>query len=674
MHHLPIVDDLALIAALAVLVIVVLWRLRLPAVAGLILTGSLAGPHGAGLVSSLEAIEVLAEIGVVLLLFSIGLEFSMARLKELFQRVALGGILQVGSTTAVVTGVAVALGEPGPRALFYGFVFALSSTAIVLRALVERRELDAPHGRFIVGTLIFQDLAVVPMALVIPLLAEWDGTLSIAVDVAAALGKALVAAALTLLMARWAVPRLLGWVDALRSREVFLLAIVGLCMGTAWLTSLAGLSLALGAFLGGIAVAGTDYGHRALSDVVPLRDGFVSLFFVSVGMLFEPAVVIERPGAVLVALVGFMVLKGFLATLSALVMRFPVRAAWLAGVGLAQFGEFGFVLAQIGRSSGVASADAMAPIIAGGIVTMFATPVLLRLAPHLTAGERLLAPLGRLLGVGDVEASDVDRAEAEGHVVIVGFGVAGRMLGGALSAQGARYVVLELNAETVRTERAAGHPCYYGDATSPEVLGHVRAAHARAIVLLINDPAAVERILDVVRRVAPDVPVLARSRYLGESPRLRALGASAVVADEVEGGVEVLARVLRWLQTPRNVIDREVEAARAGLQDSARSPSFPRPVLAETELAGLEIESLRVEPGSPVIGETLAGLELRARTGALVVAIQRGGQLLEHPDPRMPLEALDVLFLVGTRAAVIAAFDHLGASTSSPPEPERPLG
>ncbi len=663
MEHLPIVDDLAVIAALAVLVIVVLWRLKLPAVAGLLLTGALAGPHGAGLVKSIEAIEVLAEVGVVLLLFSIGLEFSVARLRELFQRVAIGGILQVTSTTVAVTGFTVAFGEPWSRALFLGFVFALSSTAIVLRALVEREELDAPHGRFIVGTLIFQDLAVVPMALIIPLLAKWDGTVSVLLDVSLAMAKALAAAVGTLLMARRVVPPLLHWIDAMRSREVFLLAIVGLCLGTAWLTSLAGLSLALGAFLGGIAVAGTDYGHRAMSDVLPLRDGFVSLFFVSVGMLFEPSVVVERPGLVAIALVGFMVLKGFLATLSALVIGFPPRVAWLAGVGLAQFGEFGFVLVIIGQSSRVATPEMMAPIIAAGIISMFATPVLVRLAPHLTAGERLLEPLGRLIGVGTLDESSVERREAENHVVVVGFGVAGRMLAEALAAVETEHVILELNAETVRSGRAVGHPIFYGDATSAEVLRHARADKARAIVLLINDHAAINRILDAVRRVAPDVPVLARTRYVADCGGLLGLGAQSVVAEEIEGGVEVLARVLRWLHTPRNVIDARVEAARSGVQASWRSPIWPRPVLADSELAGIKIESLLIEPNSPAVGATLAGLNLRAETGALVVAIRRGTQLLEHPDPRAPFEVNDVLFLVGTQAAMLAAFERLGASS-----------
>src|SRR3954470_23789685 len=353
MGHVPVLDELAIVTALAVAVTVLLARIRLPTVAGLLAAGALLGPFGIRLVSSVHAIEVLAEVGVVLLLFSIGLEFSLARLRDILRQVALGGALQVGLTTGVTTGVAVLLGQPLGRGVFYGFAFALSSTAIVLRALSERRELDAPHGKFIVGTLIFQDLCVVPMVLIVPLLGAGGTAGHAAASIGLALGKAVVVVVGTIVVARFVVPKILGWVDASRSREVFLLAILALCIGTAWLTSIVGLSLALGAFLGGMVVADTEYSHRAMGDILPLRDAFVSIFFVSLGMLFDVRVVVSHPLLVFGLLAGFLFAKGLLATLAAMAMRFPSRVAWLAGVGLAQFGEFGFVLARLAQSSGV---------------------------------------------------------------------------------------------------------------------------------------------------------------------------------------------------------------------------------------------------------------------------------------------------------------------------------
>ncbi|MFZ5444910.1 MAG: cation:proton antiporter [Myxococcota bacterium] len=655
MGHLPLIDELAVIAGLGVLVTLVLSRLQLPAVAGLLLAGALAGPEALGLVTSLDSIHVLAELGVVLLLFTIGLEFSLSRLKDIFRQVALGGLLQVGLTTAAVALGAIALGQPVGRGIFFGFVFALSSTAIVLRALTERRELDAPHGRFIVGTLIFQDLCVVPMVLVVPLLAPGSSVGSAASGIAIALGKAVGVVIAVIVAARLLVPRVLRWVDAARSREVFLLAVLGLCIGTAYLTSLAGLSLALGAFLGGMAIADTEFGHRAMGDVMPLRDAFVSLFFVSLGMLFDFRVVFASPLLVAALTVAFVFGKGALATLAAAVMRFPTRVAWLAGVGLAQFGEFGFVLAQLGRQSGVVDEAQLAPVFAAGILSMFLTPLLVRAAPHVTAGERLLSPLVKLLGARSIEEVDETKAGAElsGHVVLVGFGVSGQLIAAALERCGVKYVALELNAETVRDARAKGATVYYGDATSPEALEHAHLGQARALVLVMNDPSAVQRVVATASRVAPKVPVLLRARYLRERPALLSLGANDVVAEEVEGGIEMLSRVLRWLETPRNVIEKRLREARDATQTSERKVTVPRRTLGEMQaLADLKLEQVSIEPGASGIGRSVVDLDLRRSTGALMIAVKRGTRLLEDPDPKAPFEAGDVVFLAGSTDAI----------------------
>src|SRR5690606_33611498 len=347
------------------------------------------------------------------------------------------------------------------------------------------------------------DLCVVPMVLIVPLLGAVSGASEAATSIAIAMGKAAVVVVLVVAISRFVVPKVLGWVDASRSREVFLLAILGLCIGTAWLTSLAGLSLALGAFLGGMVVADTEYGHRAMGDILPLRDAFVSIFFVSLGMLFDVRVVVEQPLLVLGLLAGFLLIKGLLATLAALAMRFPSRVAWLAGVGLAQFGEFGFVLTQLAQKHRVIDAAAVRPLLAAGIVSMFLTPLLVRVAPHITAGERLLAPLERLIGVRAIDEADEVTTSLTAHVVIVGYGLAGRLCAEALSESGVPYLVLELNADNVRRGKEQGVPIYYGDATSEEALRHAHLDSARLLVLLMNDSQAAERVVDTARRVAP---------------------------------------------------------------------------------------------------------------------------------------------------------------------------
>lgn len=667
MHALPLLDELAVIAALAVVVTVLLSRLRLPTVAGLLAAGALLGPHGLALVRSISAIEVLAEIGVVLLLFSIGLEFSLARLRDIFRQVAVGGALQVGLTTVATAATAVALGQPLGRGVFFGFVVALSSTAIVLRLLGERRELDAPHGRFIVGTLIFQDLCVVPMVLIVPLLGGGQPAGAAALSVLVALVKAVAVVVGTVAVSRFLVPGLLARVDASRSREVFLLAILAMCIGTAWLTSQAGLSLALGAFLGGMVVADTEYGHRAMGDILPLRDAFVSIFFVSLGMLFDARAVAAQPQLVVALLLAFLVAKGGIATLAALTMRFPARVAWLAGVGLAQFGEFGFVLVKLGRSSGVVDHAAVQPLLAAGILSMFLTPLLVRAAPHITAGERLLAPLERLLGVRSIDEAAGARDALRDHVVIVGYGLAGRMACAALETCGIPRVVLELNAANVRSGRSLGHPVFYGDATSEEALGHAHLRDARLLVLLMNDPQAAQRVLDTARRVAPEVPVLMRSRYLLEREALLSLGARDVVAEEVEGAVEVIARLLRATEQPRNVIDACIDAARERTQTTERTPTVPRKTLRDTQgMSEMKVESAVVREGAPVLGRSPVELRLRSETGALVVGLRRGDHLLDHPDPTVPFEVGDIVYLVGTAESVRVAVRRF--------EPEVPGG
>jgi CPA2 family monovalent cation:H+ antiporter-2 len=594
MGHVPLLNELAVVAALAVLVTVVLSKLKLPTVAGLLATGALLGPFGFGLVTSVQSIEVLAEVGVVLLLFSIGLEFSLHRLKDIFRQVALGGALQVGLTTVVGTGIAVAFGEPLGRGVFYGFVFALSSTAIVLRALAERRELDAPHGRFIVGTLIFQDLCVVPMVLIVPLLGASGGSGDAAIGIGVAMAKAVAVVVAVVAISRFIVPTVLGWVDSSRSREVFLLAILGLCIGTAWLTSLAGLSLALGAFLGGMVVADTEYGHRAMGDILPLRDAFVSIFFVSLGMLFDVRIVATQPLLVGTLLVGFVVAKGALATFAAMAMRFPSRVAWLAGVGLAQFGEFGFVLTRLAQSSNVIDEAAAGPLLAAGIASMFITPLLVRAAPHVTAGERLLAPLEKILGVRSIDEADEGHVALEGHVVIVGFGLAGQFAARTLRESDVPFVVLELNADNVKKGKQEGLAVYYGDATSTEALRHAHVESARLVVLLINDPQAAQRVVDTVKRVAPSVPILMRTHYLHERDALVKLGASDVVAVEVEGAVEIIARMLRSIDVPSGVIDERIRGVRAQTQTSDREQTVSGRYLAEVSgLAAMKIEDER---------------------------------------------------------------------------------
>lgn len=646
-----LLEEITLIATVSVIVTILLGRLKLPVVAGLVLSGALVGPHGFSLAKDLKAIELIAEVGVVFLLFTIGLEFSLNRLKHIFKQVALGGIMQVSATAAITILIALALDRPLPEAVVYGFVFALSSTALVLRTLNERNELDAPHGRFIVGTLIFQDLCIVPMVLIIPLLPQGLDNLSVWKEVGLAMGQAVLMVVGLFVCSRKLVPLLFKWVDASRSSEVFILTVLCLCIGTAYITSLTGLSLALGAFLAGMIVADTDFRHRAMGDILPLKDVFVSFFFVSLGMFFNFEVLIEQTGTVMLLLAAFLFGKGLIASIAAMFMRFPPRAAWLAGVGLAQFGEFGFVLLQLATKENVVSSEAIAPLLNAGILSMFLTPLIVYKAPHFTAGERALDPLAKLLRTKSAEDLEQKTVGQNDHVIIIGYGISGQLLTSSLRTLGIETVVLEMNSDNVSLGREKGDPVYYADATSEEALGHAHLESCRAVVVMINDHSATERVLATINRLKVETPVFVRTQYMDGVEDFEKFKPSGIVACEVEGGLEVLSQVLRKLQIPRNVIIGEIDHARSQTMHSDRRfKEAPLPLHEHNELKELTVENILLIKGSEAEGKSPRALSLAEKTGVLVIAVRREDKLLLHRLAETILVAGDTVYCIGQKA------------------------
>jgi len=620
-----ILQDLVVLFGAALVVVLVLNRLRLPTIAGFLVAGAVIGPSGLGWIGNIHDIEELAEIGVVLLLFTIGLEFSLKELRRLGRVLVVGGGLQVTLTTAAVAGIAHLAGVEPARGIFYGFLVALSSTAIVLKGLAERGETDAPHGRLIVGVLLFQDLCVVPMMLLVPMLGGEDGGPA---TVARALLTAAAVVVATLALARVVVPRALHLVAATRGRDIFVLAIVLICAGVAWLTSLVGLSLALGAFLAGIALADSEYGHQAFADVLPLREIFTSLFFVSMGMLLDLRVLAEAPGAVLALVAAILVGKAGIAALTGLVVRFPLRVAVLGGLALGQVGEFSFVLARLGEHHSLLGGAEMRLFVAASVVTMLVTPFALRFGPHVAAGAARLRAFDRLLRRGREEDAAVP-PDISGHVVILGYGVGGRMLAELLRGTKVPFVVVDINAETVVEARRQGEPIHYGDVTSAAILEHARVGAARQVAVLLNDPGATLRAVRTVRRLAPKAVIVARVRYVADVQALLQAGATEAVAQEFEASLEVIKRVMKGL------------GAAAALP--GRLP------------AGLEIVSLPVHEGDWIAGRSLAEAQLRPRTGATVVSASRGEATTVNPAPQDVIAAGDVLCLVGNDEQIARA-------------------
>ncbi|MBL8802503.1 MAG: cation:proton antiporter [Planctomycetes bacterium] len=562
MENHDLLRDLLLVLSASIVVVLALHRLRLPTIAGLLVAGAAIGPSGLGWIEQTRAVAELAEVGVVLLLFSIGLEFSLASLRRIARMVAVGGALQVSFTLAATYAVALAFGRSHEHALFFGFLAALSSTAIVLRGLAERREVEAPHGRLIVGVLLFQDLCVVPMMLVTPMLAAGEAKLG---AVALALGKALAVMAGTIVLARFVVPPVFRAVARTQRRDVFLLAVVLVCASIAWATAQVGLSLALGAFLAGVVLADSEFSHQALSDVLPLRDLFTSLFFVSVGTLLDLELLAREPLLVF-GLAALLLLGKFaLAALAAVLMRLPLRVALLSGAALAQVGEFSFVLADLGGDLGLLSEAERALFLGASVLTMLVTPGLLRLGPHLAAGAAALQRVDRLLGVRDDDVLHAPTSRG-GHVVVLGYGVGGALLARALRAAQIESVIVDLDLERVRSGRAAGESIGYGDATSAEILEHVGVARSSRVAVMLNDPQAAHRAIRAVRSLAPNTPIYARAHDLVERERLLAAGATHVAAQEVEASLQVLEELLRDLRTEPVELQAALAAARAEVE------------------------------------------------------------------------------------------------------------
>ena len=645
-----LLEEITVIATVSVIVTLVLGRLKLPVVAGLVLSGALVGPKALSLAHDPEAIEVIAEVGVIFLLFTIGLEFSLSRLKNIFRQVALGGLLQVGVTTLVTSLVCLSMDLSVPEAIVYGFVFALSSTALVLRTLGERAELDAPHGRFIVGTLIFQDLCIVPMVLIVPLLINGLDKPETWQAIMLALAKAALVVFLLFAISRKVIPHLFRWVDASRSNEVFILTVLCLCIGTAYLTSLTGLSLALGAFLAGMIVADTDFRHRAMGDILPLRDVFVSFFFVSLGMFFDFHLLTEKPMEVGLLLIAFIGGKGFIAILAASFMRFPPRAAWLAGVGLAQFGEFGFIILQLAIQEGVVVESEIGTLLNAGILSMFLTPLLVYKAPHFTAGERALDPLAKLLRARSAEELEDRTVGHSDHVVVIGYGLAGRLLTNSLSRLKIEAVALEMNSDNVELGRKLRDPVFYADATSEEALGHAHVESCRAIVIMINDNQAIERVISTIARMKVKAPVFVRTQYMRESEKLSQELPVNIVASEVEGGLEILSLVLNQLKIPRNLIIREVDQAREETMHSDREySSSPLPLEAHAGLKDLKVEKLIVTAKSRVVGQSPRNLDLAESIGISILAVRRKDSLLVHRLADIIFEPKDLVYCLGSK-------------------------
>ena len=662
MSDLPFLRQLIIVLAATISIVFVFQKLRLPTIVGFLLAGVIIGPNGLQLITSLSQVETLAEIGVVLLLFSIGLEFSFETIVSVQRRVIWAGLLQVGLTILLVLALTRFFGLSIEIGIFYGFLLSLSSTAIVLRIYNDRREINSIQGRLASGVLLFQDLCIVPMMLLLPVLGQ-SGKGSL-VSIVWAVAKALFALVLIVWAARRFLPRLLHQVALLRNREIFILFVVLICLGTAWLASESGLSLALGALIAGLVISESELSHQIIADVLPLRDCFSGIFFISIGMLLNLDLLTRD---FLTPLMNLLLIVGIKSLLIFAVFWWlygSIRLAVLLGLSLAQVGEFSFILAKAGINYKLLTPANEQLFLAGSILSMIATPFLIQSVHGLAVGlEAMLGASPESTSAGETAASE---NVAQGHVVVVGYGLNGQNLARVLKEVGIPYRVLEMDPDLVRCAKAAGEPIFFGDGTRPEILQQAGIRQARVVVIAISDPAATARVVSQARRSRPDLYIIVRTRYVAEIDHLYRLGANQVIPEEFETSVEIFARVLEEYHVPRNVISLQVDLIRKEHYSTLRGLRLQGKQLDELNqfLVGTTSDIFSIVGASPVVGKSLEEVDLRSRCGATVIAVVRAGKSYHNLGADFALAAGDMLVLLGDHKALDDAAQILNPQTN----------
>ncbi|MDA2913434.1 cation:proton antiporter [Acidobacteriia bacterium AH_259_A11_L15] len=562
-HH-ELLRDLLVLFGFATLIAVVLQRARQSTIVAYLLTGLLVGPSGLGLITNREAIELMAEIGVILLLFTIGIEFSLKKLLRMRQVVLGAGSRQVGLTLLVTLSVAFLFAYPWRQGLFWGFLVAASSTAIVLKLLFERQELDSMHGRAIVGILLFQDLCVVPMMAILP--AFTAPTSAIALAILYALGKALAVVAMIFFVAHYLFPPLWRTIAQLRNKEIFLIATIFFSLGTAWVAGELGLSLALGAFLAGLALSESEFAHQILSEILPFRDSFASLFFISIGMLINMSFVSQNWTIVAAVAAGIILVKLICAAGAMLTLGFPLRMSLLVGLALAHVGEFSFVLLQQGAGLDLIGESNYQIFLAAAVISMMITPVVIQVSPALAARLSEMRALTRFFPEPGPAQLEQKATRFHDHVIVCGYGLNGQLTASLLRRAKIPYLVLETNPETVRRAAAEQEPIFFGDGSNQAILEKAGVERARAIAYAISDPFVLGRAVYQARRLNPRLQILVRTKRVDEGPELERAGASQIISEEMEAAEEIIIHLLGHYGFSRKDAYEQLEAARAEMK------------------------------------------------------------------------------------------------------------
>ncbi|AZJ35626.1 monovalent cation:proton antiporter family protein [Tenacibaculum singaporense] len=648
--HIPLLQDILILLGFSAIIVFVLQKLKLPSIIGFLLTGIVIGPYGLSLINAVEEVEVLSEIGVILLLFVIGMELSIKQLASIKKTIFIGGFLQVGMT-AIVTGVIYYfLGYSWNESVFVGFLFSLSSTAIVLKTLQDRKEILTPHGRNALAILIFQDIIIVPMMLITPLIA--GESTNVGMSILSLVVKSVIVIVITLISARYIVPKLMHAVAKTNSKELFLLVTFTLCFAIAFFTSEIGLSLALGAFIAGLIISESEYSHQATSIILPFRELFTSFFFVSVGMLLDLSFFLDKIPTIMLLVLLVFITKSIIASIAVAALQYPTRTVLLTGLSLFQIGEFAFILSKVGIEYNLLSAETNQYFLSVSIVSMMLTPFVIIFSERIVNN---FIGVSKKMGVAptlvlDKNISKIGDLNLENHLIIIGYGINGSNLAKAAAASNIPFVVIEMNAETVRQEKFKGLPIIFGDATQDHILEAVHLSDARAAVIAISDNTATKTIIKNIRYHSESLYLVVRTRYVKETSELIALGADEVIPEEFETSVQIFTHVLQNFLVPEDDINLLVDKVRADnyqlFKGELKHPKTYRP----KNITDFNITCLRLNSDSNMfLGKPLKELNLRAVHGINILGIKRKNEVLDSIHPEEVLKQGDIIYVQGNQ-------------------------
>jgi K+:H+ antiporter len=653
---LNVLKDIVIIFALSTGVNFIFTKIRIPTIIGYMLTGIVAGPHLLALIKQPHEIDLMAEIGVVLLLFTIGIEFSLNHLLKIRKIVFLGGFMQLILTAAVVMIAAHLYGAGKTESLFIGFLTALSSTAVVLKLLQERSELSSNYGRTVLGILIFQDIILVPLLLLTPVLggeASLQGR-----ELFILLLKAVVIIGIVYIGNRWLMPKLLHLIAMTKNQELFLMSILLICLSVAMLTSKLGMSLAFGAFLAGLMISESGYSHNAFGHLIPFKDTFSSFFFVSIGMMLDLHFVYQNLLIVLGTVVLVIIIKTIIAGGTAFVLGHTFRGTVMVGVALSQVGEFSFILAKNGMDYRIMSGFYFHLFLAVAIITMSVSPLLIHISRPL-ANVLLKLPIPKRVVEGIFPLQQIELPELKNHIVLIGKDSRSLNLSKMARYMNLPYVAVAFDPATARQRQLKGDTILYGDAVNEPILLKAHVDTADIIVVSIGNLITAMSVIEKVRNLNKHGYIIVRTKYVDDIEELYRIGADQVIPEEFETAIEIFERVLRKKLVPQHDINSAIARIREENYGIFREEKERSTVSVLKELPNLEISVFKIGEDSPLAGKNLIEMQFRNTYKVTLLAVLRSGKLIEHPDPHIAFNFGDIIYIMGKPDQIADAVERL---------------